>query len=404
MAKRLDFDSPGTMERPSKWRRLGAFQVIGGSEPTGNNEPQRRAEYVNLTFGRPPVRSKLDKLAVDRLRYIYTTFGKGAGVVGTCAFGKERSYTLPGPAGNVNLTTRASVPFLNWNNYTTGLHTKAPIFIYSLTGAPQSSGSASSALAFTGTAVVNNGGDVSFSAPGTGQNDPTVHGITQSGAVTNEWSYYDVGQTGADNLAVGPRAMLENTEIVLHLWGCSTQPTTFKVMLCQFEEDCVPLYDVSTGATSAASGTTYSANSNAALWWKNWVKKLTYNPDHKGTKSDDVGMKVLYQRYINIEPTQTTDNDLAPQHHRLRLNVDWYRSCRFDWSNVGQTATEDYVNAPGFTRQAGNVSADVEPKARVYLVVTATNYDLQTTTTAGTISNTTVPCMDFSILSRWART
>lgn len=377
-----------------------AMEIIGGPQPgvnTGSSSAQRTrlSDYPKFANGYPP--SKFDKLNSIFQKWRYSNIGK---------FGTAKNVSFVDGAGTATCSAiYGNHPLMNQNpSYGSGA--RVPMFIYSLTRAPQTTtGEAPNYNAYAAYPVIGDTQEVRFVVPGdnTGQNCSTLNGFNNSGTQSGFVQAYDHGVFANTTVATGSTAMLHNADITLQLYGQKNKATRYRVMLCQFDEENQPLQTTTvSGTPDLAVG--YPRTSDAGMFWIDWAKKLTFNPAHKGVRARNTGMRVMFERYIYIDPVQNTDNDGSPQVVTYRLCPFFGRLLNYRWTNPSATAiTESFLNASGFNARAAEVQCDVEPKARIYLVVTADNYVETTVAAAGTIptASDSIPSMEFDIITTW---
>lgn len=389
----------------SGWTQSGAIRVLYDDEARGRNEGQVSRSHVNLSFGRPIPMNKVEAMTTQNLRFRLTNMGQ---------FSKaDKTAIIKSGAGNCTLAGLSGhYPLVN---HVIGGLSRFPLWCCSLTQSCAQLNAAATDVnrkALHGHPVITNTGEIRWYVPGdgTGQNDQSLYTVTEDGSRTrNYWQAFDTAQSGPVGAVntVGARAMLNNSHITLHLYGQKNYPTQYRVMLVQFDEDTVPIFDNSVDVTTADLAAGYDTRTSSGVFWLNWWRKIAFNPDSKSVQGNTTGMRVLYNRYIDLEPGDNNDNDTAPHMHRMRLNIDWYRRLNYRWE-----ITESGITAGGAAPTAGydvrtnDLRMDVEPKARVYLLVAATNYTVNTTAASATYSNASndIPSMEFDIINSYRTT
>lgn len=384
----------------------GAMELIGGSrqrEQTGASSAQRtrKSDLVKLGNGYPI--SKLDNLNSVFQKWRYNNLGR---------FCTAKTSAFNGNAGLINIENLfGKYAFMNQNPFTGSAALRPPIFIHSLTRAPQTTTGASlNSRGYTCIPVISDAtNDVRFVVAGAGptesaQSDPTLLAFANNGAATSVLEPVDTGIGSNSGLSTGTHALLHSADITLQLYGQKNKATRFRVMLCQFDEDNSPIQDTLVGSTSPELAVGYPTKSDAGMFWVDWIKKLCFNPSHKGVRGLTCGMKVMFERYIYIDPVQNTDNDGSPQVCTYRLQPVFTRLLNYRWSNPSDvTINELWAQTAGTNPRSNDLQCDVEPKARIYLVVTADNYVQTTATSPGPIANgsDTIPSMEFDIVTTW---
>lgn len=388
-AKRTKYDNSGIMK----------YIYRRGDEPkdgTGSAAPQRRKLSDAPKFGGPMYLSKTEKCSSQVLRYRYNNLG---------AFGAARTVAINGATAAINLqNVYGNYPFMNYNNsYQAG--TRAPFFIFGLTRAPQSNGGVSNnSQAYATFPLINpTAGGVQFVPAGvnTGFGDETLYGRASNGTNASDYARYDIGNTDFDQVSVGSSAILVHSDITLQLYGQKLAATDYRIMICQFEDTCIPVEDTDVGSSTSGKTDVYLNTKDNGYFWLDWMKTVMFNPAHRSARGSDVGMKIMFERTIRIEPTQNTDNDGSPQVVTYRLQPWFNRLLNYRWTNPNTAAGEAYVNTNTFNSRQAELQCNVEPKARIYLVVTATNYNVESTQPPGPIANggDKNPAMDFDIIN-----
>lgn len=397
------------MYKKARTEYRGAMDIIAAPQPgvnTGSSSAQRTRLFDKPKFSNGYASSKLDKLNSQFQRWRYNNLGR---------FSATKTVAFAGNAGAINLqNVYGNYPFMNQNPAHTIQGLRPPMFIYSLTRAPQTTtGLDFNQRAYACYPVINDlNGDVRFVVAGnpyavppeSGLTEPSLQGVAANATVSSNVQIADTGIYAATPVSTGSNALLHSADITLQLYGQKNKATRYRVMICQFDEDNSPIQDTVVGSATPDLAVGYPTTSDAGMFWVNWIKKLCFNPAHKGVNAKTVGMRVMFERYIYIDPVQNTDNDGSPQVCTYRLQPFFGRLLNYRWSNPsGDPITEAWTNAAGMNSRYAELQCDVEPKARIYLVVTADNYTQTTQTSPGPITtgSDTIPSMEFDINTTW---
>lgn len=205
-----------------------------------------------------------------------------------------------------------------------------------------------------------------------------VQGYTPTGATANSWQV-EVSDNAANNALSVPHddSIHKWVSIQMELWGMKNFPTGYVIQLVQLNEDVVPTEG--TEVTGAA-----------IEFYDMLMKKFSYNPLATLNTSYSKKMRVLKEYKFMIDPTSTTESDSRPHCKVLKLFYELNRKCNFDWYNTGTVGT----TAAAFESAAWNQDVAqgnnmrVHPNARLYLMIRATNFELQALTTDCTSTNT----------------
>lgn len=162
-------------------------------------------------------------------------------------------------------------------------------------------------------------------------------------------------------------------DISLNLYGCNTQPTLYTIRLVRFTDDYL--------AMENWSGAQTQQNLNRIQrFWQSQARPLTYNPLMNRTPMVQGGMVVLREYRRLIQPTapfaETDVVDKNPSSTVLKIRYADQRTRNHMSSVVG--AANDELALQGdrwdlVTSTPSDVNENPWPKARLYLLITATN-------------------------------
>jgi len=366
-------------------------------------------QHKYVSFGKPLAR-KFHELNQKYVKYEYVLAGDSSAIAPSAAshaWGELKTHSLAAGAGAYSVTTQGAVPFVNQTNSVGGA-TRLPGFLFSLTRCPN---------------IVDDAGTVQqraqimvpymrdstqgfrwANAASTVAGGPRdLYGIYADTSYGTNWERCGVQDTGGSAGNVPLRyGMLKRSNIKLELWGQRLRTTKWRILICQFDEDCAP--------TLAADSTdpvdrdvTWSASSAGAKFWVNEFKRYAHHPWAATYTNSSTSMKVLFSDVVWIDARSTMDESTTPQCVTKNYTFDFNRSCRFDWDVPTTNVTESDVNT--FNRQvfAGNYRADVDPKARIYLYVVAENFKGEAPTIGSTSTNSYIPSMSMKVTNTWCQ-
>lgn len=178
------------------------------------------------------------------------------------------------------------------------------------------------------------------------------------------------------------RSYLRWASIKMNLWGCKNRSTKFTIQLVRYnDEDIVPTH-ISNATTKRTSV------------FQNIIKSKAFNPistSGAGLYKKDV--KILKSETFIIQPTANYEVDTDPH----VKTVNWF--CRMDKlinyiQNANKLTTPaDTADQADYVQNLGQQNdAYANPKARVYLVIMATNFGLDVADT-----NADTPSFDLSV-------
>lgn len=189
-------------------------------------------------------------------------------------------------------------------------------------------------------------------------------------------AYWQYGK--ADSAPGGPRFIMRYVNAKLDLWGAKAQPTIFKIKLMQFKDDDLCPF---AGATTAAN----------SEFWREFFNPLLFNPS--ATNPDifnKLPFRVLWSKEVQIDPTSSTETDADPHCKSLNLWFNTNRRCNFAWKRtVGTVPTlADVGTAKWDSFVPTEINAQVDPRARLYLMVYCNKFVPESTSAAQTNSTT----------------
>lgn len=134
-------------------------------------------------------------------------------------------------------------------------------------------------------------------------------------------------------------------------YAATASPTRIMVELVSFKDDRLH---------PTATPTDFST-----AFWQKMSKKFLFNPIEPGDTELGKWMKVHKRVVINMDPKETTETTNT-RYKELNFFFRANRKCDFDW-NRNDVMSFNAVN--GQEINTGNVSTDVHPKARMYILI-----------------------------------
>lgn len=184
----------------------------------------------------------------------------------------------------------------------------------------------------------------------------------------------------------GDKDILSYADIRLICVGATTVATTFEISVVQFKHDWLhPEFIVEELSTR----TDIEYEKMARATWEAEVYKYIQSPimiERPGRTTDAI--QVLHKINFTLQPKMTIESN-DEGHHKIVKLFKWFnRTQNYNWQNVGVHALPGGGGIQPMSYQVNNVnnepilqvSATVAPRARMYLMVKATN---QTPAVAG---------------------
>jgi len=193
---------------------------------------------------------------------------------------------------------------------------------------------------------------------------------------------------GAETASFG-KSMLTHASIQANLWGATAKATKYMVQVVQIkDEDLVPDHALAFAGTEATLATPKRND-----FYQNMIKSWTFNPISTSGGISARKYKVLKTQTITIEPNPSTDGDVDAQVVVYKTFLKLNKLMRYE--ETAQALTTDVQtsdNAAYALNTGAQLTSQINPKARIYLVIRATNYGAD----AGDTSQFT-PSFDLSV-------
>lgn len=188
------------------------------------------------------------------------------------------------------------------------------------------------------------------------------------------------------------RSMIQSASISANLWGATAKATKYMVQIVQIKDD-----DLVPDHILAAAGTEVTkATAKRNDFYQNMIKSWTFNPIATTGGLQARKYKVLKTQTITIEPNPTTDGDADPQCVVYKAFLKLNKICKYEETSAFLTTDADTNDQADYARNTGaQITAQVSPKSRIYLVIRATNYGVDAGDT-----NVNTPSFDLSVRIR----
>lgn len=185
------------------------------------------------------------------------------------------------------------------------------------------------------------------------------------------------------------KSMIQSAAIQANLWGATAKATKYMVQVVKIlDEDLVPDHNLAFAGTEVTLATPKRND-----FYQNMIKSWTFNPISTTGGISARKYKVLKTQTITIEPNPTTDGDADPQcvvyKAFLKLNkvMRYEETAAFIPTDVDLNDQADYAVNTG-----AQLTTQVNPKSRIYLVIRSTNYGADAGDT-----NVNTPSFDLSV-------
>lgn len=358
-------------------------------------EPQRRTIWNRPQKFGTYTDHKLVKASTETVEWCYSTFTQ---------FGTTRNISVPAGAGSATIENAyANIVMLNHNTSGATGGTRMPITLFSLTRMPNTDQTAANAnynVDFCYPLVQGTDNVLTWINAG---EDSSLRGYNQAGTASNQWSFWNASETDAPQ---ADYAVLLRSKIDLELWGCSQRPITYKIALVQFDDEITPECSSALSAGAFQAQKTYASTTAGWKWWLNFAKRYMWHPLYRGYDAPVTQkMKILTSKVVRLEPSAAAgiDADSRPHCQLEQFTFDFNRLCNFKWDANRGAGTEGNLNDNTFVNGSSVRRCDVDPKARIYLMVCAEAFDVSGVAAGGSVTNssTVIPAYNFRIINTW---
>jgi len=210
----------------------------------------------------------------------------------------------------------------------------------------------------------------------------------RSGAIT--WNQENVGSgpSSASSLPLR-RCLLDSVSAKLMCYGASSYPTKFHIDFVQFTEDwCHPDF-----AAQDEAAPFPAFNTLRSAFWESLTKKEIAHPIDIQNPLYKKYIKVIKSLNFTLQARLTNEPAVdSTVGHCKEVNVflPASRILKFDWGQSSVDGT--IINPDSYQVSTGQNLCNVEPKARIYMMVRATN--TTNTLAAGAVTIATTPTYD----------
>jgi len=228
----------------------------------------------------------------------------------------------------------------------------------------------------------------------------SVTGLDQGGASPVSTYIMEKAPTASIGVVSDPaaapygRSMIQSASISANLWGATSKATKYMVQIVRIlDDDLVPDHNLAFAGTEVTKATPKRND-----FYQNMIKSWTFNPISTTGGLQARKYKVLKTQTITIEPNPTTDGDADPQCVVYKAFLKLNKICKYEETSNFLARDVDTNDEADYAINIGNqITSQVTPKSRIYLVIRATNYGRD----AGDLnSNTVTPSFDLSVRIR----
>lgn len=189
---------------------------------------------------------------------------------------------------------------------------------------------------------------------------------------------------GSDVSAVMPHnySYLKWASIKLNCWGCKNRPTKFTIQLVKVTDpDITPSHN-------------YPINDKRTSVFQNLIKAKTFNPiSTTGASVQSKKLKVLKSETFTIQPTSSYETDTDPHCKTINWFVRIDKFIKYVEKAKVLTTQADTLDQADYVLNTGEqVSSYADPRARIYVLVTSTNFAVDATD-----NNADTPSFDMSV-------
>lgn len=369
--------------------------------------------YVNFSKDKGPFLKKKREFVSQYQNYEYCVMGEGSRGSGTAtdptvtAWGKIKTHTNPAAAGVCYYGVPGAIPMVNQANSLSG-GTRLPGLLMSLTRIPNkivSAGTVSPATANIMLPFVDTAGQFVWKNVDTGTTSGVadLQGIGIGGVYSSDLQQIKTTTSSVAGADVYPGrfAILKNVNLKLELWGQNKRPTKYHIVLCQLDDDIVP--DIPSDTTTVTGrSATFGPVSQGTKFWVNEFKPYAHHPWSATYVPTTGRMKALWSDTVYIEAKSNEDQDEVPQCRMKNYTFNFNRKCHFDWAGYeGHNNTEDNVNDDYTEAFQTNLRCDVDPKARIYLLIKAENFKAESPAATSAITADYIPSMSMKCKWTW---
>lgn len=206
-----------------------------------------------------------------------------------------------------------------------------------------------------------------------------LQGQTPAGLSNTNWQVeYSSHKSNTQMAYPNAASILKWASIELELWGMKNHPTKYTVEVCKFREEVCPTTDL-------------NADPNYNEFWDSMTKQYAFSPLANNMSGFNKKKVTVLRRYnIDIDPTASFENDSDPHVKTFKIFLRFNRRMNYAWkftNAAGQTSQQ--YEAVVYEQEDNENQNVVHPNARIFLMIRASNYNMQTL--YGDISNANTP-------------
>lgn len=177
------------------------------------------------------------------------------------------------------------------------------------------------------------------------------------------------------------RGFIESVNVKMYCYGATSNATQWDVNLVQLKEDTMHPDELKSGVITLSGR---EQNQKDGFWQYMSSRQVSHPIDNLDSMNRRY-YKVLKSFNFVLQPRLTNEVETLPHQKELSIWIPMNRICRYDWTDTTKVASV----APGqFQSSVGLVSNIVAPRARIYLIVRATNTTNVTSPAVPTINST----------------
>lgn len=188
------------------------------------------------------------------------------------------------------------------------------------------------------------------------------------------------------------KSMIQSASIQANLWGATAKATKYMVQVVRItDDDLVPDHALALVGTEVTKATPKRND-----FYQNMIKSWTFNPIATTGGLQARKYKVLKTQTITIEPNPTTDGDADPQCVVYKAFLKLNKICKYEETSAFLTTDVNTNDEADYAVNAGSqITTQVNPTSRIYLVIRSTNYGADAGDT-----NVNTPSFDLSVRIR----
>lgn len=203
-------------------------------------------------------------------------------------------------------------------------------------------------------------------------------GQSPTGAPSGVWWMESMSPSGTNDTTTNNIQPIMRSKYVKTEWfdirmicyGQRQMATFYDIMLVRFDDSTL-IPDI--GITEITNLDTQRRNARNALY-QTLVRNITFNPILPGASNAVRGMKVMKRQRFLLPASMSDETDRTPAHKIVKFFYKDETIRNHEWG-VRSVAPATNVDGPNFAQnlRANDMSDDPHPKARVFLLVRASN-------------------------------